>query len=128
MTDFGATAEGFNIKGLDVILGESMKRATQMFGSNVDLTQTSPLRKILEVAAAEDAELWKRMEDLYYSNFVSTAVGDSLDTLGEDLGLKREQSFAQGEVTFKINNPIPGRQYTLPQGTIVVTAAPVVSF
>ncbi len=130
MTDFGATAEGFNIKGLDVILGESMKRATQMFGSNVDLTATSPLRKILEVAAAEDAELWKRMEDLYYSNFISTAVGDALDALGEDLGVQRQQLFASGTVTFTVQAGSPPgasnvpRQYTFPEGTIVIATTP----
>ena len=130
MTDFGATAEGFNIKGLDVILGESMKRATQMFGSNVDLTATSPLRKILEVAAAEDAELWKRMEDLYYSNFISTAVGDALDASGEDLGVQRQQLFASGTVTFTVQAGSPPgasnvpRQYTFPEGTIVIATTP----
>lgn len=125
MADFGVTEEGFDIKGLDVILSESMNLATQMFGPNVDLTATSPLRKILEVAAAEDAELWKSMEDLYYSNFVSTAVGDNLDLLGQDLGLARQQLFAQGVVTFKINNPLPGRQYLVPMGAVVVTATAI---
>lgn len=124
MAGFGVTEEGFIIKGFDTILSESRNRASQMFGTDVDLTPTSPLRKILEVAAAEDAELWKRMEDLYYSNFISTAIGSSLDMLGEDLGVQRQLLFAQGEVTFKINNPLPGRRYTLPQGTIVVTAPP----
>ena len=128
MVGFGVTEEGLNIKGLDVILNENLDRARQMFGANVDLTATSPLRKILEVTASEDAELWKRMEDAYYSNFVSTAVGDTLDLLGEDLGRPRQQLFAQGEVTFQINNPLVGRQYTFPEGTIVVTAAPVIAF
>ena len=128
MAGFGVTEEGFTFKGVDVILSENLDRAQQMFGRGVDLTATSLLRKILEVAVAEDAELWKRMEDLYYSNFVSTAIGDSLDMLGEDLGLARQQLFAQGEVTFKINNPLPGRQYTLREGTIVVTDAPIVAF
>src|SRR5258708_18919297 len=128
MADFGVTEEGFTIKGLDVILSENLNRALQMFGSSVDLSATSPLRKILEVASAEDAELWKRMEDVYYSNFVSTAVGDSLDLLGEDLGRPRQQLFAQGEVTFQLNNPLPGRQYTFLEGTVVVTAVPVIAF
>src|SRR5437660_12518373 len=116
MADFGVTAARFTMKGLDVILSESMSRAVQMFGASVDLTATSPLRKILEVTAAEDSELWKSMEDLYYSNFVSTAVGDNLDLLGLDLGLPRQQLYAQGMVTFTINNPLPGRQYILQLG------------
>ena len=125
MAGFGVTQDGFTIKPFDVILGESLDRARQMFGPTVDITSTSAIRKILEVAAAEDAELWKRMEDLYYSNFVSTASGDALDTLGEDLGLQRRFLFSQGEVTFKINNPLPGRQYTFVAGTRVTTASSI---
>lgn len=128
MGDFGVTEDGFTIKSYDVILAENLRRAQQIFGPDVDLTCTSPIHKIIEVTATEDAELWKRMEDLYYSNFVSTATGQSLDTLGDDLGVRRQQSFAQGEVTFTVNNPVPGHTYTLPTGTVVVTAAPTVAF
>jgi hypothetical protein len=121
MADFGVTADGFTIKGLDVILGASLSRAQSVFkkdGVDVDLTPTSLLRKLLEVTAEEDHELWKGMEDLYYSNFVSTAVGQSLDRLGEDLGLARQQLFGQGQVTLTLANGAPGRTYVLPAGTV----------
>jgi hypothetical protein len=128
MAEFGVSNEGFNLKGFDVILNEGLERARQMFGSAIALTTTSPLRKLLEVTAAEDAELWKRMEDVYYSNFVSTAVGDNLDLLGEDVGLTRHQLFGSGEVTIKISAAVPGRRYVLPEGTMLVTTAPMHSF
>jgi hypothetical protein len=129
MADFGVIDEGFVVKPFDVILAESISRAQTAFGSNVDLTPTSPLRKILEVTAAEDAELWKRMEDLYYGNFLSTAEGDDLNLLGEDVGVPRRQVFATGTVNIKINNPAPGRQYVVPEGTVVVTGTtPVQAF
>ena len=129
MADFGVTDTGFTIKGLDVILSESRDRARQMFGpvfgGAVDLTPTSTLNMILQVVAAEDAELWKRMEDLYYGNFVSTATGDALDLLGRDLGIPRQPLYSEGQAVFTLTNPAQGRQYTLPEGTIVVTAAPI---
>jgi uncharacterized phage protein gp47/JayE len=128
MAGFGVTEEGFNLKGFDAILGESLERARQAFGANVDLTSTSPLRKILEATAAEDAELWKSMEDLYYSNFMATAVGSSLDLLGEELGLPRRLQFAQGEVTFRLANPTSGHRYVVPEGAVVVTASPARAF
>lgn len=128
MADFGVTDTGFNLKGFDVILADSMTRAQQMFGSTIDLTTTSPLRKILEVTSAEDSELWKWMENLYYSNFVSTAFGDNLDLLGEDVGVTRNWLFASGVVTVKIASPATGRSYLLPEGTIVVTATPSQTF
>jgi uncharacterized phage protein gp47/JayE len=126
MANFGVTADGFTIKGLDVILSNSLSMAQQVFsknGFNVDLTPTSTLRKILEVAAAEDAELWKRMEDMYYSNFVSTAIGPSLDRLGEDLGLTRQNLFSNGTLTLTLANGVPGRNYVLAPGTILLTGA-----
>src|SRR6266536_2386655 len=131
MSDFGVTDQGFTYKGIDVILSENRERARQIFGSDVDLTPTSPISQILQAAAAEDAELWKRMEDLYYSNFISTAVGDALDALGEDLGVQRQQLFASGTVTFTVQAGSPPgasnvpRQYTFPEGTIVIATTPV---
>jgi hypothetical protein len=128
MPGFGVTKEGFNIKGLDVILSEALVRAKEMFGPNIDLTPTSPFLKIFQVAAAEGAEIWKKMEDMYYGNFISTGFGDNLDLLGEDLGLPRQFLFAEGEVTFTLGSPAPGRTYYVPEGAIVVTAAPVRAF
>ncbi len=128
MADFGVTNTGFVLKPFDAILADSMTRAQQMFGITIDLTTTSPLRKILEVTSAEDSELWKWMENLYYSNFVTTALGDNLDLLGQDVGLTRNWLFAGGSVTVKIASPAPGRSYLLPEGTILVTATPGQTF
>jgi hypothetical protein len=129
MANFGVTPEGFVIKGLDVILAEARQRAQAILPEHqLDLTDTSPLTMLLRVSAAEDAELWKRMEDLYYANFISTAVGDTLNLLGEDLGLSRRNLFAEGETTLTIVNPLPGRTYVFPEGTILITAAPVRAF
>src|SRR5262249_42163706 len=111
MNNFGVTDDGFVVKGIDVILRDAFTRAQAAFGGDVDLTSTSPLRKIIEVAALEDAELWKRLEDAYYATFVSTASGDSLDLLGDDVGLPRRRSQAVGEVTLTLSNGVPGRSY-----------------
>ncbi|MFG1997558.1 baseplate J/gp47 family protein [Spirillospora sp. NPDC048911] len=127
MTDFGVTDDGFVLKPVDQILSESFDRARALFG-DIDLTETSPLRKILETTAAEDGELWKRMEDLYYGNFVSTAFGDNLDLLGTDVGLARRQLASTGAVQLTLSDAAPGRQYVVPAGAILVTAPPVKAF
>lgn len=124
MADFGVTADGFVAKGFDVILSEVMARAQDMFGDDVDLSVTSPLWKILSVTASEDALLWQGLEDVYYSRFISCAVGDDLDLLGNDVGVPRRFLAARGEVTITVGQPQPGRAYLLPEGTIVVTAGP----
>ncbi|MEJ3748623.1 baseplate J/gp47 family protein [Actinomycetes bacterium KLBMP 9797] len=122
MATFGVTAGGFVPKGFDVVLAESMDRARAAFGAAVDLSPTSPLRKILEVTAAEDALLWRRLEDLYYSRFLSAAVGDDLDLLGEDLGVTRRFLHSAGEVTLTVGNAPQDRVYDVPVGAVVVTA------
>ena len=123
VADFGVTPDGFVVKPVDVILSESLARANAVFG-DADLTSTSVLRKLLETTAAEDGELWKRLEDLYYGNFLSTAVGATLDQLGEDVGLPRPSLVSTGSVRITLSNAAPGRRYVLPEGTIVVTGAP----
>lgn len=128
MAGYGVNPDGFTIKGIDVIIGDKLDRARQVFGNNVDLTPTSPLRKILEMAALEDGNLWQGMENLYYSNYITTAIGNNLDLLGGDLGLPRLPLFAQGNVTIKITNPATGRQYAIPVGAILLTADPTISF
>jgi uncharacterized phage protein gp47/JayE len=128
MPDFGITSDGFTLKPLDTILSDMMDRARQTFDVDVDLTPTSPLRKILEVTSAEHAEIWKFAEDLYYANFASAAIGDSLNLLGEDVGIPRLQEFSTGQVQFTLANPAAGRTYLIPQGAVLVTAAPVQAF
>lgn len=124
MVQYGVTKTGFNVKPFQVILEEKAERARAMFGVDADLRSTSALRKLLDVSSFEDHELWKAMEQLYYSNFMSTASGDALNLLGEDIGVSRQFINATGEIQFKLTNEAPGRIYHLPEGTLVETDPP----
>lgn len=128
MAEYGVTKTGFNIKPFQTILEEKAERARAMFGSDADLRSTSALRKLLDITSFEDHELWKRMEQLYYSNFISTASGDALNLLGEDVGVARRFLNATGEVKFKLAGESPGRVYHLPIGTLVETDPPIQRF
>ncbi|MEI7993350.1 MAG: baseplate J/gp47 family protein [Methylococcaceae bacterium] len=121
MSDYGVTKFGFVIKPFQDILTDKAARAREMFGDDVDLRSTSALRKILDICSAEDQELWKRMEQLYYSNFISTASGDALDLLGDDIDVPRRFLTAKGKVKFKLSGEASGRTYNLPIGTLVET-------
>jgi uncharacterized phage protein gp47/JayE len=124
MTDFGVTAEGFVLKPFGAVLDDSKARARAVFGKDVDLGPTSPLEKILELTAAEDAALWQRLEELYYSAFASSAVGDELDLVGENVGLPRRNLHSSGTVTLSaVSPPKPDRRYTLPEGAVFVTTS-----
>lgn len=124
MSDYGIRPEGFSIKPLDVILKESVARARAIFGDDVDLTETSTLHKILEVVAAEDGEIWKAQEDLYYAQFAATAFGDALDLIGMELGISRRYRPAHGMAKLTITGAADGRRYALPAGIPLVTATP----
>jgi uncharacterized phage protein gp47/JayE len=128
MTDFGVTPGGFVVKPFVDILNAKLDLARSVFGPDVDLRSTSALRKILDIASAEDQEHWKALEGAYYANFISTATGDALNVLGDDLGLQRANQHATGQVTFTLANEAPGRNYILPIGTLVETAAAVIRF
>jgi uncharacterized phage protein gp47/JayE len=128
MTDYGVTPAGFVVKPFADILQAKLDLASSAFGPDIDLRSTSALRKILDIASAEDQEHWKALEGAYYANFISTATGDALDVLGDDLGLQRQNQQATGQVTFTLANAAPARSYTLPIGTLIETAAPMIRF
>lgn len=128
MTKYGITKTGFNIKPFQSILEEKAQRAREMFGDDIDLRSTSAIRKILDISSFVDHELYKSMEQLYYSNFFSTASGDSLNLLGKDVGVKRRPLFARGMAKFEISVAEPGRIYHLPIGTLIETNSPVQLF
>jgi uncharacterized phage protein gp47/JayE len=131
MTEYGVTKDGFVVKGIDAIMDDTRERARQMWatlGLKADLSATSPLTKLIEAAAMEDAELWKRLQDYYYSGYVSTATGDSLDLLGRDVGLPRRDLFANGKVTLTLTGGLQGRTYVVPEGTVVLAPSRGQSF
>ncbi|MGD0247104.1 MAG: baseplate J/gp47 family protein [Streptosporangiaceae bacterium] len=127
--EFGVTASGFVLKGVDRIVADQQARAQAMFGADADLTSGSALRKVLDAVAWDAQELWLGLEAQYYANFVTTATGPSLDLLGTDLGIARQNLQALGQVVLTLTNGAPARSYVLPEGTVVETAAlPAISF
>ena len=95
-SQFGVTADGFVLKGIDRIVADQQTRAKAMFGDDVDLTSGSALRKVLDAVAWDAQELWRGLEAQYYANFVTTATGPSLDLLGTDLGMRPAEPAGHG--------------------------------
>ncbi|MFI6166357.1 baseplate J/gp47 family protein [Nocardia sp. NPDC051052] len=120
MTQYGVTEDGFVLRGFTEILKSAQRRAVEVFGPDIDLAGTSVLTKLLQATSDEDAMLWKRLEDVYYSQFASTASGTDLDLIGKDIGVDRDYLFAQGQAELTITGAEPGRGYVLPEGTVVL--------
>ena len=93
-----------------------------MFGSDVDLTSASAIRKILEVTALEDARTWAALAAMYDNQFVSSARGEALSRLGEELGLPRP--FLQAQATIRLTPTLPDGldELMIPRGARLFTA------
>jgi uncharacterized phage protein gp47/JayE len=120
---FGVTGDGFVLRGIDRIIADQHDRARAMFGDDLDLSSGSALRKVLDAVAWDAHDLWRGLEAQYYSMFVTTGTGPSLDLLGTDLGRDRRSLQASGGVVLTLVNGAPGRQYVLPEGTMLETVA-----
>ena len=94
MVSYGITETGFNQKTIDVIEDEFKELLKQFFGSSVDVSQLSPLWKMIQVPATEITHMWTLTEYMFYNLFINTAEKSSLDLLAEDIGLKRKDAIS----------------------------------
>jgi len=98
---FGLTEKGFRPKRYADIILEKERRARELMGADVNLSESSPLGIFNRLNAWEEARLWQELEKLYLSYFVSTSEGVSLDRNCSNIGVMRKPaSRATGEVTF----------------------------
>src|SRR5262245_33780731 len=102
---YGVADGGFVPKPFGRLLAEKLALARTVFGDDVDLTPASAIRKILEVTALEDARTWTALGAMYDNQFVSSARGEALSRLGEELGLPRP--FLQAQGTLRLTPVLP---------------------
>jgi len=110
MPDYGVTENGFYKKDRETILKEMENAAKNLFGDDINLSEKSPLGIILKIISYALALLWFVMEKVYNSWWVSTATEQSLDYVGEYIGISRRPATnATGKVLFKgdANTEIP---------------------
>lgn len=72
-------SNGFKRKQYSEIVADMQTRARNLFGENINLTDRSPLGIFIQVLAWSIALLWQLAEKVYYSAFVDTSEGNSLD-------------------------------------------------
>lgn len=121
---FGVTPAGFSAKPFARVLAEKLLLARLLLGDTVDLGSGSPIRKIIEVTALEDARMWATLAATYDDMHVSSARGLALSRLGEELGLPRPHGTAKGFVTLKLLDtlPAPRTQLVIPRGSRLLTS------
>ena len=90
MSEYGLTPNGPNIKRLDTILDEMHKDLTEAWGVNTRQKPQSFINHLLTNVADQVAELWEHGEAIYYSQYVGSAEGASLDAAAQYGGSIRE--------------------------------------
>ena len=90
MGEFGLTPSGPNIKRLDQIVDSLHTKLSMKWGVNTRQNPESLLNHLLVNFADEAAELWEFGEDIYYSEYPSSAEGVSLDNASQYGGTTRE--------------------------------------
>ncbi|QHJ83566.1 MAG: hypothetical protein [Caudoviricetes sp.] len=82
--------KGFKKNSYEDILSGLIKSAQERFGADIATNQNSVMGGILRLVASTYNEIEQKQEDSYYSSFVSTATGVSLDRLAKNFGLDRK--------------------------------------
>lgn len=96
------TSKGFNRRTFDEILAGYRSISREIFGEDVDLSNTSPLGLFLQVIAWEQMKVEERAEVSYRNISILTAEGVALDNLLNNLGEERKKgSKAVGTVVFE---------------------------
>lgn len=87
---YGLTTKGPNIKRLDVILDDLHRGLSERWGVNTRQNPESLLNHLLTNVADRIAELWEFGEEVYYSQYPSSAEGINLDNAAQFGGSTRE--------------------------------------
>lgn len=83
------TETGYHRPTFEEILAEYTLKAKELFGEDIDVSDQTPLGKILNIMAYYRAKDHEEAETIYYSRFPNSASGTSLDRLCVFCGLTR---------------------------------------
>ena len=87
---WGITPAGFVAKPFSAILADKQAAVLAALGNGVDLSPPSPMGQLLAAEANSEAELWELAAECYGQFIRQNAEGQSLDGLGDLVGIPRE--------------------------------------
>lgn len=113
---------GFKKPTYEEILADLKSKTIESLGYDTNVSETGNIGKLLMIMAYMFSKAWEDMEGSYFSAFVSTAQGVSLDRIGTLMGVTRElQQHAEVSVTF--TGTIG---YVIPTGYAIATSDNIV--
>lgn len=89
MSEYGITPAGFVRKPFDLILLENQKKAKELFGDDINLSVYDPMGAYINYVAWKEHRNWELAEQVYYSLWLDSSTGVSLDRVVSFGGLKR---------------------------------------
>ncbi len=89
MAKYGITDQGFNIKRMDSIIADIHADLKEGWGVDTTINEQSFLNAFIKANAAEMAKLWELGQDVYYSQYPTTAEGINLDNAMQFGGVTR---------------------------------------
>ena len=119
-TQWGLTSAGFHVPSFQEILSAWQNGMISAIDPDLVMTTNSNAGVLSHIFARREKAMWEQMQLEYYSAFISTATGASLDYIGGNLGLKRKvdmPSFAQIKIVTQEEYLIQaGEQYETEDG------------
>lgn len=83
---------GFERPTYDEILEKQIERAKLLFGEDIETAENTPLGKYIRLNCKDFSDCYEILETVYYSRFVDSAKGQSLDRLCPFAGISRNQA------------------------------------
>lgn len=92
---------GFERPTYEDILAAQIDRAKELFGDDIETSDSTPLGKYIRLNCTDLAECYEILEKIYFARFPHTATGTSLDRLCPFAGISRNQAtYATHNVIF----------------------------
>ena len=96
------TETGYSRRTYDDILQDKIASAQELFGNDIETSETTPLGKFIRISAYDLALAEEEAEAIYFSIFPNTATGTSLDRLCVFAGISRNPAtFSEYIATIK---------------------------
>ena len=98
------TDKGFQRPTFEDLLDAQIARAKELFGEDIDTSETSVLGKYIRLNVTDLTEMYETLEGVYYARFPNTARGLSLDRLCAFVGIKRNPAtYARYKIVVQFN-------------------------
>jgi len=122
VTDYGVTDAGFVVKDYAAIKASMEAKIREVFGTDVDLSDSTLDGQLLQSVGVSLAELWQALEAVYDAGYLNTSRKNNLDAIAVVQGVTRKPATAAiGTVRFS-RTETSGTAYAIAAGTRVATA------